>query len=180
MRDNKAMCTQDPESPDLKQGDIFEFLHENRGDYRERYGVVITADCDIKKERAPFISYLPIYGMEEYAEHIWFPEICDDFVNQAKETMAERINRKRAKVSNSAKPMSSDAVAAWASRLGRDGVLNEIGVTDKGQRSDLGKHIDAYLRIVDACANGNLISKLSALCSYIIKEPMVLRSRFLI
>src|SRR3954464_13201303 len=80
----------------LRQGDIFA-AHpqtENWGDPWRRFGVILTADCDLEKGKGgPSLVFVPIVGLQTYLSDVWIPthasDLYDSAVRQADKALSD-------------------------------------------------------------------------------------------
>jgi hypothetical protein len=142
---------EDIHNPDLTaQGDVIEWVQPHIDPPWRTYGVVVTADCDlIWSKHGGMVSYVPAMVAEDYIWHAWRPT---HFAKHEPKLLAETTKRLNTWRSKNGMPsaLSATAVRAWLGRVGSEGLLNELGVTDKGQRNALLSHLDKVVAIMAA------------------------------
>ncbi|CDI11772.1 hypothetical protein ACA106_06855 [Agrobacterium pusense] len=127
---------------DVSQGDVIEWVGEHRVAPWHTHGIVVTADCDLLwNKHQGYISYVPAWSTEDFVWYHWrllvLQKPCDD----AFAKLATRLSTWRAKA-NGGSEISAEAVRAWLRRAGPDGLMDELGVTNKGERNTLTAVID--------------------------------------
>ena len=130
---------EDVESWDnFQQGEVIEWVGESIKPPWYRYGIIITADCDLHRDKhGGYISYLPAMTTEDFIWTFWRPSIFESEFDKRVVSLAARINNWRKKSSSATSDMSAAAIAAWLERTGPSGLLDELGCSDKGQRNQL-------------------------------------------
>ena len=133
---------EDLESVDtIAQGDVLEWVGPHRKSPWHTYGVVVTADCDLALgKHNGFISYIPAWISRDFLWFQWRPEVLSPERDKALRRMAIRLSTWRKK-NGGGNEFSDDAVKDWLRRVGGEKMLQELGVTDKGQQNDLMKVI---------------------------------------
>lgn len=119
----------------VSQGDVFEWVDEERP--WRTYGVVVTADCDLAREKhGGFISYVPAMLSTDF---IWARWRVERFGGELKQHLAKSAYRVSTRLSSGggSADVSADAIRDWLERSGVDGVLDDIGVTAPGDRANL-------------------------------------------
>ncbi len=67
-------CSPFTPTDDISQGTIIKFLNASEED---RYGIIVTGDCDIDKEKfGEFLSYCSIFTLKYYIENFYIPKKC--------------------------------------------------------------------------------------------------------
>lgn len=131
------------ERSELAQGDLIRWEGSEYIPPWRTYGVLVTADCDLEyaKHRGS-LSYVPALLTLDYLWHFWRPIEFDKASREAITAMTSRLNNWREKHYPDKAPLSEDAVQAWLRRADRDVILNEFGVSDKGQKNTLSPIVD--------------------------------------
>jgi len=144
MRSFMSHEFEDIEDPDVVlQGDVIEWLGEWRQPPWQAYGVIVTADCDLHWEKhGGHISYVPAMNTEDYLWYQWRQSILAGPCSQQIRTLSLRINRWLIKNRPEYERLSEGAICSWLARVGKETFLSELGVTDNGQRKDIGAIID--------------------------------------
>jgi hypothetical protein len=72
-------CDRPLEDKELRQGDIFA-AHPGTDNWRDpwrRFGVILTADCDIAQSKSgPNLVFVPIVGLHTYLADVWVPSFA--------------------------------------------------------------------------------------------------------
>lgn len=146
---------EDIDNPDeIAQGDVIEWVGRHAEAPWRTFGIVVTADCDLAwKKHGNVVSYVPAMLAEDFIWFAWRPTLLEKHEPALTSEAARRLNTWRAKNLGASTEISSDAVRAWLSRAGVDGLLDELGVGDKGQRNNLRPHLEKLVAI-DAARAG--------------------------
>jgi hypothetical protein len=132
----------------IRQGDVFKWDDEHAARPWYQYGVVVTADCDLAKNKTRGrLSYVPALTMEDYIWHFWRDNKFSSVQKAHISKFTSRLNT-RLKKDGREDEVSEEAAQAWLQRAGTEGLLDEIGVTDKGQRLDLKKIADELVMLL--------------------------------
>ncbi|QBJ14614.1 hypothetical protein EYD00_13920 [Agrobacterium sp. 33MFTa1.1] len=122
----------------LQQGEVFEWVGETTGDPWQRYGIIITADCDLhRRKHGGYISYLPALTTRDFIWTFWRPAILEPELDRRLAKCAVRVNKWLSKNRSKSTEISKDALEAWVKRTQPEEILDQMGCGDKGQRADL-------------------------------------------
>lgn len=135
----------------LRQGDIIEWIHDRKEstirDPQKKFAVVVTADCDLDKDKTGGkISYVPALVAEDYVWLTWRPKKFHKARTDNIKKLQTRISRIRKKEDPGLADLSDDAVSSWVDRCGLK-ILDEIGVTDPGQKSDFSRLVNTEIEL---------------------------------
>lgn len=120
------------------QGDLIKWVDGQSLRPWRLFGVVVTADCDIAQEKhGGVISYVPAMLSQDFIWTHWRPERLGIKLDELLTTAGNRIAKWRSKNTGIDAPPSLAATREWLARSGPDGILDELGVTDPGQRKDM-------------------------------------------
>jgi hypothetical protein len=138
MSQSSYTAIEEVEEEPLLQGDIFKWT----GAFHERpwstYGVVVTADCDLVKAKTRgMVSFVPALVMEDYIWHHWKEGKFEKALESASSKLSSKINKRIEKMAPSSKSISQEAAMEWLNRVGLDGLINELKITDNGQKKEL-------------------------------------------
>ncbi|NIE81556.1 hypothetical protein [Asaia sp. As-1742] len=130
---------EDIEDPDMvSQGDVIEWVGDCRKSPWSTYGIVVTADCDLFRDKHNgYISYVPAWLTEDFLWFRWRIEMLEQPRRQAFQRVATRLTTWREKNGKGNGTLSLDAVYDWLRRVGPETMLLELGVQDKGQQNTL-------------------------------------------
>lgn len=156
----------------IRQGDVFKWDDGHAARPWYQYGVVVTADCDLAKSKTMGrLSYVPALTMEDYIWHFWrdakFLSLQKAHISKFTSRLNNRLKRDGHQVE-----VSEEAAQAWLERAGIEGLLDEISITDKGQRSDFKKIADDLLILLSLLKAQEPDMALLKSC-YAIKNPKV-------
>ena len=134
------------ERNELAQGDLIRWEGSEHVPPWRTYGVIVTADCDLEYQKhRGYLSYITALLTLDYLWYFWRPSEFSKVSREAIITMTLRLNNWRAKNCSDKAPLSEEAVQAWLRRADRDTILEELGVSDKGQ-------INTFTPIIDKAA----------------------------
>ncbi|WP_298091842.1 hypothetical protein [uncultured Sphingomonas sp.] len=140
----------DPDN--VAQGDVIEWLPPRASAPWRIFGVVVTADCDLVwKKHDGVVSYVPAMPARDFVWHSWRPTYFAKHQPKLMAEAAKRLNTWRAK-QGSMGELTASAVRDWLARAGVDGLLDELGATDKGQRNGLRPPLEKLLAVETALA----------------------------
>jgi hypothetical protein len=172
------------ELSELAQGDLIRWEGGEYAPPWRTYGVIVTADCDLEyKKHRGSLSYIPALLTIDYLWHFWRPS---EFAKSAREdaaTMTLRLNKWREENTHPNALLSEEAIQSWLRRADRETILNELGVTDKGQRNTLAPVVDRAAQLFKLIhAETPDLAQLKESFSYVKKEynskPEVLYEAF--
>ena len=122
----------------VSQGDVIKWIDTSWSRPWQAYGVVVTADCDLAHEKhGGIISYVPAMLTDDFIWQTWRIEKLEGKLDEHLAKAGTRIGNWRAKNGASGEPLSRTAMRRWLERLGPEQSLDEIGVSDNGQRNGL-------------------------------------------
>lgn len=137
---------------DIAQGDVIEWTGDAVNRPWKRFGVVITGDCDLHRNKTSgLITYLPAFTIEDYVWHVLRPLEFEKELNLRLIKLASRIDGWN-KINGTPSALSVDVVLRWLRRCDREQLLDEMNCRDKGSRNTLAAVIDpAYglLQLLD-------------------------------
>lgn len=141
----------------VSQGDVIEWVGEHRKSPWQVFGVVVTADCDLVwKKHKGYISYVPAWSIEDFVWHHWRVDTLSKLAEAQFNKLATRLTNWRTKRGGS--PITSEATRLWLRRVGSQQLLDELGVTDLGERNGL-MHVIEPAQAIDAalcCTEPNM------------------------
>lgn len=149
MREYEAL--EDLDSP--AQGDVIKWVGADWTKPWHCFGVVVTADCDLALGKHDgVISYVPALTTDDFIWARWRVDAIGSKLDGLLDKVAGRLARWRAKNGGPETPLSALAMRRWIERAGPEGLLDEAGVEDVGQRKDLLNVISPVAAIVE-CVN---------------------------
>jgi hypothetical protein len=144
---------ENPDEP-LRQGDILAFQPAASSRELPPFGVVVTADCDITRNKNNgVISYVPAFPVELYAQKFIAPRIAADTRTKRLRTLTETISRQRKASQPSHSGMSEHAVEEWVRSGSVAEILSYLGIENNAksglQISTLFDDLCTCLRVID-------------------------------
>lgn len=135
------------------QGDVIKWVGDAWSKPWQCFGVVVTADCDLALgKHGGVISYIPALTTEDFIWSRWRVDALGGKLDDVLSKVAGRISNWRAKNGQASAAPTASAMRRWLERTGAEGLLDEIGVTDKGQRQTLLNVIEPAATLL-ACMN---------------------------
>jgi hypothetical protein len=102
-----------PDKP-IRQGDIFAWGDWASREDWEKFGVIITADCDIANNRASsFLAYLPILSLESYVKLVWARERISRLFRTHERQTADEIHRLHLRLNPNATKLDALTLQHW-------------------------------------------------------------------
>ena len=133
------------------QGDLIKWVDAELLRPWQAFGVVVTADCDLAHEKhGGVISYVPAMLTEDFIWSQWRPERLGAKLNDLLVRAGNRIAKWRSDNGGTDVAPSVAATRKWLERSGADGILDDIGVTDPGQRNHLLNAVGPAAAVLDA------------------------------
>lgn len=138
------------------QGDLIGIADWTQSGLLDRFGVIITADCDIQRARpGKQIVFLRVITQREYVDYYWAKEKLekerDRFIND----LTSMANRLRRLVTNDAVDLDASAVDRWVRQSEANDIIASIGgVTDADAQKML-KAIERAATAIGCCDNAN-------------------------
>jgi superfamily I DNA/RNA helicase len=138
-------CSPAQDDLPLRQGDIFTWVDRARERPWRTFGMVITADCDLRQEKTKGqLSYLPMLTFEDYIWTFWRVEKFAPLLDRLRKKALDRLNNVLTRLKPNQKAISQDAGLAWISRTESAELAAEIGLEDPGQTKDFCVIIENY------------------------------------
>jgi hypothetical protein len=154
-----SLTTDDP----LQQGDVFEWLGPEPP--WRRFGIVITADCDLFFEKhSGILSYVPVIPLTEYLTLFHLPKRFEEHRQPVIEELVVAVRKHQAAAHPEfPEPISEQAILRWVERDGPIGMIDQLGVVDHVERSRIVKLAEDYRSAVHAAATGTFDEQVGAL-----------------
>ncbi len=139
----------------LQQGEVFEWVGKSPSDPWQRYGIIITADCDLhRRKHGGYISYLPALTTQDFIWTVWRPVVLEPEFDKRLATLTIRVNKWLTKKRSEPVEMSPDAIRSWIKRATPDAMLDQMECNDNGLRTDL-LNVILPIREIRECLDGN-------------------------
>jgi hypothetical protein len=139
MVDAVAFCEcHDAGDHRIRQGDVFEWLGNDSADPWTKFGVVVTADCDIvhAKHRG-VLSYVPLLELRDYLALFHLPAKLQRGAAPIREQLVKVIRMLQAECAPEfSVPLSEEAALRWVAALTVEGVAKELGVPPERNLDD--------------------------------------------
>jgi hypothetical protein len=137
----------------IRQGDVLGFWDWNSRAPLSRFGVVITADCDIANGRSDQeLVYLRTISQADYIDIFWSRSKLDKACDKAFQDLVPLINRLRSIIDREAKGLSRQDVEQWIVSASADEICDAIGVEDPGEQLKLRKNLERTVGIAQLVA----------------------------
>ncbi|HZW12920.1 MAG TPA: hypothetical protein VFF81_06990 [Noviherbaspirillum sp.] len=104
-------CEHAHDASELRQGDIFA-AHpgtENWQDPWRRFGVIISADCDLaQRKTGPNLVFVPIVGLPTYVKDVWLPAQIESLDESCRQKLEKAL------VQAQGKPIAARHAMSWS------------------------------------------------------------------
>ncbi len=132
------------------QGDVIEWFGEHSKRPWKRFGIIITADCDLARDKhGGVISYVPALTSEDFIWQTWrknrFSRAAEDNLVKA----GQRIQKWLLSRGKSQSELSAVAMRQWLARATPNAILDEIGVENPGERANLLNSLEPAATILE-------------------------------
>lgn len=144
-----------------RQGDLIARSRlEDRHPF-DRFGVVVTADCDMERARPEHqITFLRVVSVSEYVNHVWCRKKLSSLLTKLRNDTAGLLNRVSLAADPNRLPISSERLAEWLKASSPADVCAELGPIDQ---ADLNRLQDKLARLSTALEIANIDDTKSAL-----------------
>jgi len=146
-----------------RQGDVLQWIDPAVDEVWRRFGVVVTADCDIawRKHRG-IVSYCPILTLDNYLQLFWFPEQLRRHEERLSATLHADIVQLQKEYSDLTEPVSAGEIPSWLEDRGPQGVVEDLKVPD-GKRQALLQRLELYQRVARAKSSQDVNEQVAAM-----------------
>ncbi|WP_437653706.1 hypothetical protein [Sorangium sp. So ce1182] len=163
-RQDFSECDVITDERSLRQGDIFVRISAS-SDPWQRYGVVITADCDIAQEKHhQIISYVPILSATDYLGLFYLPKQLRRTLRAVKDELLGCIRSAQAKIPGYPEPISEDAAVSWVLRAPAEDIADDLRLVNR-DRIRLVELCKSYSSADRAVSTGNFSEQLACAIS---------------
>lgn len=138
-------CVDAIESEPLRQGDVFEWLTDT-GDPWERFGIIVTADCDIAyaKHRG-VLSYVPVLQARDYVRLFYLPPRVQRIANSLYDELFAKVRQfQGTHVPEFSGELSDDALRIWFRSTSADRIADDLRIREASDR-------EPFLRLAAVC-----------------------------
>lgn len=152
-------------SEPIRQGDVFRWVDDVSSNPWRRFGVIITADCDVAHEKhRGILSYCPILTFLDFLGLFWIPDLMARGIEKHQRNLFQLISRFRKKYRPefSQNPDPS-LISGWVERRGAEGVAEDLSVPPGPQRADLVERLEILKSLGDLNVSGSFSGQLRAL-----------------
>lgn len=134
--------------PDFKigsqiwQGDLLGFGDWDHSEPLNKYGVIITADCDIQRARPEQeLVYLRVVTQPDYVDTIWSRSKLELARQKALNDLMQMINRHRLQSDPKAIALGMMEVEKWITSVAPSEICDAIAVVEERDRDRLNENI---------------------------------------
>lgn len=129
----------------IAQGDVIEWITAHRERPWKIFGVVVTADCDLAwNKHGGVISYVPGLTNSDFIWKNFRERFFEKRRQEALNSVTKLINTAIQNDGSEDSSLSGAAVKDWLARVGRDNLLDEIGINGS-LRNKIVKNLDKLL-----------------------------------
>lgn len=150
---------------ELRQGDVFEWNGPAADPWR-RYGIVVTADCDIAHEKnAGILSYVPLLAVTDYLAAFYLPKQIARLLIRVDEKLVSLVRGlQSANLPAFPSPLTPDVVTSWLDETAPESVADEIKA-DGADREQL-LHLAALRKqLAVSIRSGEITTHMDAICN---------------
>jgi hypothetical protein len=99
----------------IRQGDLFAWGDWQDRPYGDRFGVVLTADCDIANSKiGNFLTYLRVITLHDYVLNVWTRDKIDRLHRRYCSQFCDLVNAMHLRLNVSAIKIPVEATTTWA------------------------------------------------------------------
>src|ERR1700761_1245649 len=101
------------------QGDVLEWMGQFREVPWKTFGVIVTADCDLARDKhRGVISYIPAWLTEDFVWSYWRPDKLTAKLDDLIKKSVSRVAKWREKQGSGNGTLSAEAFRSWLARVG--------------------------------------------------------------
>lgn len=132
----------------LRQGDVFLWQDDAYARPWRTYGVVVTADCDLAKDKTHGrLSYVPALLPEDYIWTFLRHKRFTAEIKSMKVKISRICNKHLIKSSSVSKEISEDTYESWINRVGPKEFVNELKLADPGQQKSILSLCERFVKL---------------------------------
>lgn len=126
----------------VRHGDI---IHKPaKGAERPRWGFILTADCDIARDKAGArLSFLDVVTVRDYLEYFWSSEVLRKMQAVSLKEAATLVTKSALAINEEFDPISSEGILEWLTDTPRDEIVSTLEVPAKKQK----QHLEALEKV---------------------------------
>lgn len=130
-------CFQVHDDRAIRQGDIFEWLLPSEDSSWSKMGIVVTANCDIVKEKHNgIISYVPVLELRDYLAQFFLTKRISPALDDLGGQLVKNIHKLQKKyLPQFPQPMSKENALRWVLDSTTEELVSQLGVP-AGQSHD--------------------------------------------
>jgi hypothetical protein len=157
-------CEEITDDRPICQGDIFERLTGSEDPWG-RFGVVVTASCDIAQEKhRGILSYVPILPITDYLRLFYLPKLLERGLRPLAEELTREIHEYQAKnLPEFPQPLSEQASLEWVQQGGANEIAADLRITGEKARAKFTELLGDYLIVRRALESQAFQQQLEAL-----------------
>lgn len=136
----------------LWQGDLLGFSNWARADPLQRYGVIITADCDIQRARPDQeLVFLRVVTQADYIDVIWSRSKLERVRDTRVRDLTQMMNRLRKQIDPEANALEGIDVERWIGTAAPIEICDALSLNDADDKARLIENVDRARIAVDYC-----------------------------
>ncbi|MEQ1504272.1 MAG: hypothetical protein ABMB14_18665 [Myxococcota bacterium] len=149
----------------LRQGDIFEWMTTHQDPPWRRWGLVVTADCDIvQRKHGNVLSYVPLIRTSDYTRLFMLPPLLEKALSVRHQQMMSAVHALQARYRPEfPDPLSAEAIETLLYGDGPDIVLDTLEVPPGEQRDRAYQALADVADAVHAQRDGNMNAVFNAI-----------------
>ena len=137
----------------IRQGDIFGFRAWDQQPPLQRYGVVVTADCDIAQGRPDQeLVFVKIVTQFDYIDMFWSRSKLERAEKRAFDGWGPRLNKIRRELDATVSDLTRSEVEQWVRASTNEDIISTLAATNEGQQAQLKKSLDRHRPAIECAA----------------------------
>ncbi|HEV2550426.1 MAG TPA: hypothetical protein VGU20_24145 [Stellaceae bacterium] len=134
------------------QGDLLGFEDWTRAHPLEKYGVIITADCDIQRARPEQeLVFLRVITQADYIDVVWSRSKLERARDKLVHDTTQMVNRLRKAVDAEATALDETDVARWITTTNATDICDALLVSEERERARLIDNATRARTVVEQC-----------------------------
>jgi hypothetical protein len=167
LRENDTFCEcdaiDDPHGR-LAQGDVFAWVQAPEDPWR-RYGIIITADCDIAHQKnSGVLSYVPLLTVSDYLITFYLPRHASKLRIRIEEDLVKTTHQfQAANLPSYPSLLASDVIISWLEEAGSQAVADDIRASGS-EREKFIKYAETRAGLVACASSADIKAHVNAVC----------------
>lgn len=127
----------------IRQGDVFGFWDWRARPSLAKFGVIVTADCDIENGRSDQdLVYLRIISQADYIEVFWSSAKLEIARKKSVDDLVGQVNKLRRSLNSEASDLTVAEMEQWIASEASANIVAALDVTDAREIEKLTRNLD--------------------------------------